>query len=129
LYLDPNITVPQGATQYSVSPTGEVTVVLPNTIDPQVIGTVTLTRFINPPGLLAIGRNLFQESAASGSPETGNPAENGFGVVRGGTLEKANVEVVTELVNLIVAQRAYEMNSKSIKTSDEMMRTANDIVR
>ena len=129
LYLDPNITVPQGATQYSVSPTGEVTVVLPNTVDPQVIGTVTLTRFINPPGLLAIGRNLFQESAASGSPETGNPAENGFGVVRGGTLEKANVEVVTELVNLIVAQRAYEMNSKSIKTSDEMMRTANDIVR
>jgi flagellar basal-body rod protein FlgG len=104
-------------------------VVLPNTVDPQVIGTVTLTRFINPPGLLAIGRNLFQESAASGSPETGNPAENGFGVVRGGTLEKANVEVVTELVNLIVAQRAYEMNSKSIKTSDEMMRTANDIVR
>ena len=85
--------------------------------------------FINPPGLLAIGRNLFQESAASGSPEIGNPAQSGFGNIRGGALEKANVEVVTELVNLIVAQRAYEMNSKSIKTSDEMMRTANDIVR
>ncbi len=129
LYVDPNITVPQGATQFAVSPTGEVSVVLPNTVDPQVIGTITLTRFINNPGLLAIGRNLFQESAASGTAEVGNAAENGFGYIRGGTLEKANVEVVTELVNLIVAQRAYEMNSKSIKTSDEMMQTANEIIR
>jgi flagellar basal-body rod protein FlgG len=129
LYLDPNITVPTGATQFAVSPSGEVSVVLPNTVDPQVIGNITITRFINPPGLLAIGRNLFQESAASGDPEVGTPTQNGFGYLRGGTLEKANVEVVTELVNLIVAQRAYEMNSKSIKTSDEMMRTANEIIR
>jgi flagellar basal-body rod protein FlgG len=128
-YLDPNITVPQGATQYSVSPSGEISVLLPGSIDPQVIGNLTLTRFLNPPGLLALGRNLFQESAASGVAEVGNPAQNGFGLIRGGTLEKANVEVVTELVNLIVAQRAYEMNSKSIKTSDEMMRTANEIIR
>jgi flagellar basal-body rod protein FlgG len=112
-----------------VSPTGEVSVVLPNTVNPQVIGNITITRFINPPGLLAVGRNLFMESAASGDPEVGTPAANGFGYIRGGTLEKANVEVVTELVNLIVAQRAYEMNSKSIKTSDEMMRTANEIIR
>jgi flagellar basal-body rod protein FlgG len=128
-YLDPNITVPQGSTQYSVSPSGEVSVILPGSTDPQIIGNITLSRFLNSPGLLAIGRNLFQESGASGTAETGNPAQNGFGSIRGGALEKANVEVVTELVNLIVAQRAYEMNSKSIKTSDEMLRTANEIIR
>jgi flagellar basal-body rod protein FlgG len=127
-YLVPNITIPQDATGYSVSPTGEVSVVLPNNTTPQTIGQLTLTRFINPPGLLALGRNLFQESAGSGTPQTGNPAQNGYGTIRGGTLEKANVEVVTELVNLIVAQRAYELNSRSIKASDEMLRTANDIV-
>ena len=127
-YLVPNVTIPQDATSFSVSPTGEITVVLPNNATPQTIGQLTLTRFINPPGLLAVGRNLFQESAGSGTPQTGSPAQNGYGTIRGGSLEKANVEVVTELVNLIVAQRAYELNSRSIKTSDEMLRTANDIV-
>lgn len=92
-------------------------------------GQINLVRFANPTGLAAIGRNLFVESVASGSPEERLPGSSGVGTIRSGALEKANVEVVTELVNLIVAQRAYESNSKSIKTSDEMLRTANEIVR
>jgi len=92
-------------------------------------GQINLIRFANPSGLAAIGRNLFVESVASGSPEERKPGSSGVGTIRSGALEKANVEVVTELVNLIVAQRAYESNSKSIKTSDEMLRTANEIVR
>ena len=128
-FLVPNITLPQDATQVSVSVTGEVSALLPSSVTPQLLGTITLTRFLNPPGLLALGRNLFQETSASGTPQVGTPGTNGYGSIRGGVLEKANVEVVTELVDLIVAQRAYEMNSKSIKTSDEMLRTANDILR
>jgi flagellar basal-body rod protein FlgG len=128
-YLTPNITVPVDATQVSVSATGDVTVLLPNNTVPQLVGTVTLNRFLNPAGLLSLGRNLFQETAASGAPQVGTPSLNGYGNIRGGSLEKANVEVVTELVNLIVAQRAYEMNSKSITAANQMLQTANDIVR
>jgi flagellar basal-body rod protein FlgG len=128
-YLTPNITIAPDATNFSVSQTGEVTVLLPGSVTPQVIGQLTLSRFVNPAGMIAIGRNLFVESIGSGTPQVGQPAQNGFGTIRGASLEKANVEAVTELVNLIVAQRAYEMNSKSIKTSDEMLRTANELVR
>jgi flagellar basal-body rod protein FlgG len=92
-------------------------------------GQLLLTRFNNPAGLESIGRNLFKESVASGTPQELTPGTLNMGTIRSGALEKANVEVVTELVNLIVAQRAYETNSKSIKTSDEMLRTANEIVR
>jgi len=93
------------------------------------IGQLNLIRFANPAGLTAIGRNLFTESQGSGTPTTVTPGTNGVGTIRSGALEKANVEVVTELVNLIVAQRAFEANSKSIKTSDDMLRTANEIIR
>lgn len=92
-------------------------------------GQITLTRFNNPAGLSGIGRNLFVETVGSGTPQDLTPGTNGIGTIRSGALEKANVEVVTELVNLIIAQRAYETNSKSIKSSDEMLRTANEIVR
>ena len=93
------------------------------------IGQLNLTRFANPAGLTAIGRNLFVESQGSGQAVEVTPGTNGMGTIRSGALEKANVEVVTELVNLIVAQRAFEANSKSIKTSDDMLRTANEIIR
>ena len=109
--------------QVSISTTGEVTQ------GTNTRGQLNLTRFANPGGLVAIGRNLFTESVASGTPEEITPGSTGIGTIRSGALEKANVEVVTELVNLIVAQRAYEANSKSIKTSDDMLRTANEIVR
>lgn len=128
-YLNPSITVANDATNYSVSQTGEVTVMLPGSVTPQIIGQMTMARFVNPAGLVSIGRNLFVESIGSGTPQVGQPAQNGFGTLRSGSLEKANVEAVTELVNLIVAQRAYEMNSKSIKTSDQMLQTANELVR
>ena len=127
LYLNPRITIPDGTTSIVVSPTGEVTVTAGNT--QSVVGTINLTRFRNPAGLISLGRNLFQETDASGTAQTGAPAQNGFGALRQGALEKANVEVVTELVGLIVAQRAYETNSKSVRTADEMMRTANELVR
>jgi flagellar basal-body rod protein FlgG len=128
-YLVPNITIPTDASNFAVSQTGEATVMLPGSTTPQVIGQLTLTRFINPAGLTAIGRNLFTESPGSGTAQTGTPASSGFGTIQNQALENANVEAVSELVNLIVAQRAYEMNSKSIKTSDEMLQTANDLVR
>ncbi|TVR14242.1 MAG: flagellar basal-body rod protein FlgG [Planctomycetota bacterium] len=126
-YLEPRITIPENTTALSVGPTGQVVAM----VDGQEnnLGQVNLATFRNPAGLIGIGRNLFQESPASGPPQQGNPTDIGFGTLRGGALEKSNVEAVTELVNLIVAQRAYEMNTKSIKTTDQMMQTANDIVR
>jgi flagellar basal-body rod protein FlgG len=127
LYLVPRITIPDGTTAITVAPTGEVTVTQNNT--QSAVGTITLARFRNPAGLLSIGRNLFLQSEASGNAQTGTPAQSGFGALRQGALEKSNVEVVTELVGLIIAQRAYETNSKSVKTADEMMSTANELIR
>ena len=126
-YLEPRITIPENTTALSIGPTGQVMAL----VDGQEnnLGQINLATFRNPAGLVGIGRNLFQESPASGPPQQGNPGEVGFGTLRGGALEKSNVEAVTELVNLIVAQRAYEMNTKSIRTTDQMMQTANDIVR
>lgn len=126
-YLEPRINIPNNTSQVSISPTGIVAVLANGT--QQDVGQITLTNFRNPSGLLADGRNLFLETLGSGPPVTGNPLDPGFGSIRGGTLEKANIEPVTELVNLIVAQRAYEMNTKSIRASDEMLSTANDLAR
>jgi flagellar basal-body rod protein FlgG len=128
-YLQPAITIPDGVAENDVSVAADGTVsVVQNNIQ-STIGQITLSRFRNNAGLLAVGRNLFQATDASGAAQTGAANSTGFGVVRGGMLEKANVEAVTELVNLIVAQRAYELNSKSISTADQMLRTANDIIR
>ena len=126
-YLEPRITVPDGASQISISPTGNVVALVNGTQSD--IGQVTLTNFRNPAGLVSTGRNLFVESTGSGAPQNGTALSPGFGSIRGGALEKSNVEAVVEMVNLIVAQRAYEMNTKSIRTTDQMMQTANDIVR
>lgn len=90
---------------------------------------VQLVRFANPAGLEAMGRNLYRETAASGSAEMGNPGENGFGDLQQGYLEMSNVKVVEEMVNLIVAQRAYEINSKAVQASDEMMQLSNNLRR
>ncbi len=123
-YIVPGVAgIDPAAGSISVSTTGEVT---QGTLSR---GVLSLTRFNNPAGLVAIGRNLFTESTASGTPQDIIPGTTGMGTIRSGALEKANVEVVTELVNLIVAQRAYETNSKSIKSADEMLRTANEIIR
>lgn len=109
--------VPAGST-LTISQNGQVTVQSPS-------GTqsyrLTLTRFANPAGLQSLGGNLYSETAASGSPETGNPSEQGFGSTIQGYIENSNVNIVEEMVNLITAQRAYEINSKSVQTSDEML--------
>ncbi len=116
--------VPEGTTSISISTSGDVTV-------QSATGTqsyrIQLVRFANPSGLQSLGGNLYLETAGSGLPETGNPAEDGFGSVLQGYLEASNVNVVEEMVNLILAQRAYEMNSKSIKTSDEMLQVISQL--
>ena len=86
-------------------------------------------RFTNPAGLNSIGGNLYTESLASGTPETGTPGETGFGTLQQGYLEMSNVKVVQEMVNMIVAQRAYEVNSKSVQSADEMMQESNNLRR
>lgn len=118
--------IPAGTTDISISPNGDVETRGSN-------GTqtfrVTLVRFANPAGLDAIGRNLFKETGASGTPEIGNAGENGFGTLQQGYLEMSNVKVVEEMVNLIVAQRAYEVNAKSVQAADEMMQLSNNLRR
>ncbi len=110
-----------------ISPTGEVTV--DDGTTQTSAGTIQLARFVNPSGLESLGSNLFAETNASGVPETGNPGLSGFGNLRQGFLEMSNVDVVQEMVNMIIAQRAYEINSKSIQTSDEMLRQINQLKR
>ncbi len=118
--------VPAGTTSVSISPTGEVTTTTPNGSQSF---RVQLVRFANPSGLESIGRNLYRENTASGTAELGNPGENGFGELAQGYLEMSNVKVVEEMVNMIVAQRAYEVNAKAVQASDEMMQMSNNLRR
>ena len=126
-FLEPEITIPQDATQISVGLDGEITVLLVGEDQPQSLGQLELARFINPAGLNAVGHNLFTESSASGPPILGNPSQDGLGKIDQGYLELSNVKVVDEMVNMIVAQRAYEINSRTIKTSDEMAQIINNL--
>jgi len=100
---------------------GTVSVLQAGATAPTQVGAIQLADFINPAGLQAIGKNLFLETASSGAPETGTPGLNGLGTIQQGALETSNVNIVEELVNMIETQRAYEMNSKSISTSDQML--------
>ncbi len=115
------ITVPANATNVSISSDGNVTATIPGQVAPQPIGTIATASFINPAGLDPRGQNLFAETAASGQPNTGAPGTNGLGQLMQGFLETSNVNVVQELVTMIQTQRAYEMNSKAIQTSDQML--------
>ena len=118
--------IPTGTTDISISQNGDVTTRGSN-------GTqtfkVTLVRFANPAGLEAMGRNLYRETPASGTPEIGSAGENGFGSMQQGYLEMSNVKVVEEMVNMIIAQRAYEVNAKSVQAADEMMQLSNNLRR
>ena len=109
---------PAGTTEITVSENGDVTY---SGAGGSQTFRLTLTRFANPSGLRSLGGNLYEETPASGTPETGAPGEQGFATLRQGYIETSNVNIVEEMVNLIVAQRAYEINSKSIQTSDEML--------
>lgn len=115
------ITVPAAASSVSISPNGTVTAMLPGNTTPQPIGTIALASFVNPAGLEPRGQNLYAESAASGQANTGAPGANGLGQLMQGYLETSNVNVVQELVTMIQTQRAYEMNSKAVQTSDQML--------
>ncbi len=121
LVLQPAITIPSNATSVTIGSDGVVSALTPGSAAPTQLGSIQLADFINPTGLQAIGQNLFLETASSGSPTTGTPGLNGIGSVVQGSLETSNVNVVEELVNMIETQRAYEMNSKAIQTSDRML--------
>jgi flagellar basal-body rod protein FlgG len=121
--VEPGIQVPSNATNVTVNTSGQVQATIAGQTAPQTVGQLTLATFPNPAGLDSQGSNLFMQSAASGNPVTGNPGNPGFGSVMQGFIETSNVNVVTEVTNLITAQRAYEMNSKVITTSDDMLST------
>jgi flagellar basal-body rod protein FlgG len=118
--------IPPGTTDISIAPDGTVTT---KGAGGQQTFRVQIARFVNPSGLESLGGNLYRESEASGAAELGNAGENGFGSLRQGYLERSTVKVVEEMVNLIVAQRAYEVNSKAVQASDEMMQISNNLRR
>jgi flagellar basal-body rod protein FlgG len=127
--IEPGITVPTDVTSITVGADGRVTVLQPGTVAPVEIGTIELARFVNPGGLRAIGKNLFLETDASGAPTTGSPGTEGRGTIIQGFLEMSNVNIVEELANLIIAQRAFDINSKAVQTSDEMLQTVSALKR
>lgn len=127
--LTPEITIPEDAVSISVGSDGVIEVMQFGSDTSTQIGQIELARFINPAGLSAIGRNLLVETGASGDPMMDVPAQSGLGEIDQGYLEMSNVKVVDEMVNMIVAQRAYEMNSKAIQTADDMAQIANNLKR
>jgi flagellar basal-body rod protein FlgG len=127
--VQPQITIPQSATSVTIGVDGTVSVVQAGQAQPQTVGTIELVRFINPAGLESQGRNLFLPTQASGDATPGTPGRDGIGTLLQGFVEGSNVNVVEEMVGMIVTQRAYEINSRAIRTADEMMQTANNLVR
>ncbi|MEW5866193.1 MAG: flagellar basal-body rod protein FlgG [Bacillota bacterium] len=127
--IEPEITIPPEAVDLSIGTDGTVSVILAGESEPQELGKIELAKFVNPAGLSAIGRNLFAVTASSGEPVVGTPGLEGFGTISQGFLEMSNVKVVEEMVNMIIAQRAYEVNSKAIQTSDDMLSIANNLKR
>lgn len=125
--LEPNINIPENALDTVINASGEVLVQLPGQTAYANQGQIQLAVFANEGGLEAIGDNLFMETESSSTPTTGNPNENEFGKIEQGIIENSNVDVVEEITRLITAQRAYEMNSKVIQTSDEMMGTVSNL--
>ncbi|MEK6748999.1 MAG: flagellar basal-body rod protein FlgG [Pseudomonadota bacterium] len=118
----PGITIPADVRSVTIGADGIVSVLIPGAIAPQEIGQIQLADFVNVAGLQPVGNNLFQETLASGAPRVANPGLEGLGTILQGSLESSNVNVAEELVNMIETQRAYEMNSKAISTTDEMLR-------
>ncbi len=129
LSLYPQLTIPDNAEGINISEDGIVSIKYPDEIQPEEIGQIELASFVNPAGLEAVGGNLFDKTEASGEPIYSVPGQEGIGTVMQSYLEKSNVDVVKEMVGLIVAQRAYEINSKAIKTSDELLAMTNNLKR
>jgi flagellar basal-body rod protein FlgG len=127
--VQPGITIPQNATSVSISSQGQVSITQPGSTTQNTVGQIELTRFVNKAGLQAIGDNLFVETPASGPPQNGTPDSEGMGQLLQGNLEQANVEAVTEISDLIAAQRAYEMNAKVITAADQMLSSTSNLMR
>jgi flagellar basal-body rod protein FlgG len=127
--VDPQISIPREATKITIAKDGTVSVMLPNQVNAQQVGRMEIASFANPAGLNSIGKNLYLPTAASGDPVTGTPGENGLGSLAQGFLEQSNVNIVEEMINLIISQRAYESNSRVIRTADEMYQGTNNMVR
>jgi len=128
--LNPVITIPSGALKIDIGQDGTVSVLLPGVTQASQVGQIQLTRFDNPAGLVAYGNNLFLDSFASGPPQQGVPGfSTGFGLIQQGFVEASNVNLAEEMVNMIIAQRSYEINAKAIQASDEMMAMANNLRR
>lgn len=121
LLIQPVITVPQEARTVTIGTDGTVSAMVPGDANPQVLGNIEIVDFVNPGGLEATGGNLYLETASSGAPVAGVAGQDGMGELVQGTLESSNVNIVEEMVNMITTQRAYEMNSKVISTSDQML--------
>jgi flagellar basal-body rod protein FlgG len=119
--IQPAITIPPNALSIAVGRDGTVSVTTPGAAAPTQVGSIQVTTFVNPAGLESKGENLYVETGASGSPNTNTPGTNGAGVIMQGYVETSNVNVVEEMVNMIQTQRAYEINSKAITTSDQML--------
>ena len=126
--IEPSISIPIDAASVDIGKDGSVNITDASGTQ-SVVGTIELARFPNPTGLSAEGENLFAETEASGTATPGTAGDSGFGTIQSGFLEKSNVQMITELVNLITAQRAYETNSRAIRAGDEMLRQANQIAR
>ncbi|MDR2523731.1 MAG: flagellar basal-body rod protein FlgG [Synergistaceae bacterium] len=129
LLLEPAIIIPQDATEVTLSTTGVISVRLAGQTETQELGQIELARFVNPAGLRAVGANLFVETDASGAPILAAPGADGMSEVRQGILEMSNVQVVEEMVEMIIAQRAYEANSKGVQTADDLLRIATGLKR
>ncbi|WP_084581917.1 flagellar basal-body rod protein FlgG [Sphingomonas azotifigens] len=125
--VQPGITLPQGALEFSVSKTGLVEVTVAGNTQPQQLGQIQLATFMNESGLEAKGGNMFVETAASGQPTVGSPGDTGIGTLTQSFIEASNVNPVSEITSLITAQRAYEMNSRVVKTADEMLATTSQL--
>ncbi len=125
--IQPAISIPQDATDVTISKSGQVQVTQPGSTTPNTVGQLELATFMNEGGLSAQGDNLYLQTAASGAPTTGTPGQQGIGTLLQGYTEASNVDPVTEITALIVAQRAYEMNSKVISTADSMLGVANQV--
>ncbi len=125
--VEPQITIPQGVTSVNIGSDGTVSVTLPGSSETQEVGRIELASFTNPGGLQAGGRGLYRATAASGQPIVAPPGEEGNGLLSQGMLENSNVEVVTEMIDLIASQRAYEINQRVITASDEMLRKTTDM--
>lgn len=127
-YLDPSVTIPSDTLKVNIGSDGTVSVLQPGASAPTSVGNITLARFPNPAGLSSEGRNLYSETAASGTATVGTPGASGCGTLQQKFLEKSNVQMVQELVSLIVAQRAYEINARAIRAGDEMLQATSRVL-